>query len=203
MTARAGLDEALTSVPLFSIGSATPYMPCTHVHTDNLRGSLTMLTAALSGQDRPTGTRVPDEVPQTELRPPAFRGPGIRYRDAMTVLDAALPEGADIVVDAGNIGASAIHYLPVRRRRPLRRRARHGRDGIQLRGRCRHGFCRDERCSEEQTARRSRHRHCRRRLILHARHGDSHRNSVSAADYVPAVRQPCACDVRDARADLL
>jgi acetolactate synthase-1/2/3 large subunit len=33
----------------------------------------------------------------------------------MTVLDAALPDGADIVVDAGNIGASAIHYLPVRR----------------------------------------------------------------------------------------
>jgi acetolactate synthase I/II/III large subunit len=115
VTARAGLDEALASVPLFSIGSATPYVPCTHVHTDNLRGSLTMLTAALSGQDRPTGTRVPDEVPQTELRPPAFRGPGIRYRDAMTVLDAALPAGADIVVDAGNIGASAIHYLPVRR----------------------------------------------------------------------------------------
>ena len=115
VTARAGLDEALASVPLFSLGSAAPYPRCTHVHTDNLRGSLTMLTAALSGQDRPTGTRVPDEVPQTELRPPAFRGPGIRYRDAMTVLDAALPEGADIVVDAGNIGASAIHYLPVRR----------------------------------------------------------------------------------------
>jgi acetolactate synthase-1/2/3 large subunit len=33
----------------------------------------------------------------------------------MTVLDAALPDGADVVVDAGNIGASAIHYLPVRR----------------------------------------------------------------------------------------
>jgi acetolactate synthase I/II/III large subunit len=31
------------------------------------------------------------------------------------VLDAALPDGTDIVVDAGNIGASAIHYLPVRR----------------------------------------------------------------------------------------
>ena len=33
----------------------------------------------------------------------------------MTALDAALPDGTDIVVDAGNIGASAIHYLPVRR----------------------------------------------------------------------------------------
>ena len=39
----------------------------------------------------------------------------MRYRDAMAVLDAALPDGVDIVVDAGNIGASAIHHLPVRR----------------------------------------------------------------------------------------
>ncbi|MEN3317764.1 MAG: acetolactate synthase large subunit [Mycobacterium sp.] len=115
VTSRAGLDEALASVPVFSIGSAAPYLPCTHVHTDDLRGSLTMLTAALSGHGRPTRTRVPDAVAQTELRPPAFRGPGIRYRDAMTALDAALPDGADVVVDAGNIGASAIHYLPVRR----------------------------------------------------------------------------------------
>ncbi len=114
VTSRAGLDKALASVPLFSIGSAAPYLPCTHIHTDDLRGSLALLTAALSGHGLPTGTRVPAEVPQTELRPPAFGGPGIRYRDAMTVLDAALPDGADVVVDAGNIGASAIHYLPVR-----------------------------------------------------------------------------------------
>ncbi len=42
-------------------------------------------------------------------------GNGIRYRDAITALDHALPEGADIVVDAGNSGAAAIHQLPVRR----------------------------------------------------------------------------------------
>jgi acetolactate synthase-1/2/3 large subunit len=39
----------------------------------------------------------------------------VRYRDAMTVLDGMLPDGVDIIVDAGNIGASAIHYLPARR----------------------------------------------------------------------------------------
>ena len=33
----------------------------------------------------------------------------------MAVLDAVLPDGVDIVVDAGNTGAAAIHYLPVRR----------------------------------------------------------------------------------------
>jgi acetolactate synthase-1/2/3 large subunit len=115
VTSRAGLDDALGSVPLYSIGSAAPYLSCTHVYTNDLRGSLALLTAALSGQGRPAHVRVPDEVPHTELKPPVSDGPGVRYRDAMAMLDAALPDGADIVVDAGNIGASAIHHLPVRR----------------------------------------------------------------------------------------
>jgi acetolactate synthase-1/2/3 large subunit len=85
------------------------------VQTDDLRGSLSVLIAALSGSGRPLAVQVPDAVPQTELRPPRFNGPGIRYREAMSVLDAVLPDGTDVVVDAGNIGASAIHYLPVRR----------------------------------------------------------------------------------------
>ena len=115
VTARAGLDDALRSTRVYSIGATTPYLPCTHVHTDDLRESLSMLTAALSGQGRPARVRVPDSVRRTELRPPAHGGPGIRYRDAMMVLDRMLPDGSDVVVDAGNIGASAIHHLPVRR----------------------------------------------------------------------------------------
>lgn len=115
VTARAGLDDALTSEPVYSIGSAPPYFACTHVHTDDLRGSLTTLTEALSGAGRPAHVRVPDTVTRSELRPPMHRGPGIRYRDAMAALDAALPDGVDIVVDAGNIGAAAIHHLAARR----------------------------------------------------------------------------------------
>ncbi len=115
VTARTGLDDALASVPTFSIGSAPPYLPCTHVHTEDLRGSLTMLTRALSGPGRPRGLRVPDFVADAELSPPSFAGTGVRYRDAMVVLDRVLPDGTDIVVDAGNTGAAAIHYLPVRR----------------------------------------------------------------------------------------
>jgi acetolactate synthase-1/2/3 large subunit len=115
VTSRGGLDDVLTSLPVLSIGSAPPYVASTHVHTDDLRGSLSLLTAALSGHGRPLGVRVPDEVPRTELEPPRFSGPGIRYRDAMMVLDTAMPDRVDVVVDAGNIGASAIHHLPVRR----------------------------------------------------------------------------------------
>jgi acetolactate synthase-1/2/3 large subunit len=116
VTARAGLDDALAAVPTMSIGSAPPYLACTHVHTDDLRTSLRMLTDALVGAGRPTGVRVPDRITHTELAPPAFDGPGVRYRDAMAELDDVLPAGVDIVVDAGNTGAAAIHYLPVRRR---------------------------------------------------------------------------------------
>ncbi|KUH95637.1 thiamine pyrophosphate-binding protein [Mycobacterium sp. IS-3022] len=115
VTARAGLDDALASVPVYSIGSAAPYLACTHLQSEDLRGSLSALTAALSGQGRPAAVRVPDVVAHAELRPPPHRGPGIRYRDAMAALDATLPAGVDIVVDAGNIGAAAIHHLPVRR----------------------------------------------------------------------------------------
>ncbi|HEY1841377.1 MAG TPA: thiamine pyrophosphate-dependent enzyme [Mycobacterium sp.] len=116
VTARSGLDDALAAVPTISIGSAPPYLACTHVHTDDLRASLRMLTDALIGAGRPTGVRVPDVIGHTELSPPAFDGQGVRYRDAMAELDHVLPAGVDIVVDAGNTGAAAIHYLPVRRR---------------------------------------------------------------------------------------
>lgn len=115
VTARAGLDSALGSVPTHSIGAHVPHVPCTHIHSDDLRVTLAQLSAALSGPGRPTQVRVPDIALRTELRPPAHDGPGVRYRDAMAVLDETLPDGTDLVVDAGNIGASAIHYLPARR----------------------------------------------------------------------------------------
>jgi acetolactate synthase-1/2/3 large subunit len=115
VTAGAGLNDALAHVRTISLGSAPPYLPCTHIHTDDLRGSLALLTQALSGRGRPRSLQVPVTTPQHELVPPPFHGPGIRYRDAMSVLDAVLPDGSDIVVDAGNTGAAAIHHLAVRR----------------------------------------------------------------------------------------
>lgn len=85
------------------------------MHTEDLRTTLSQLTSALTGRGRPHGLRVPEISRRTELAPPPHDGLGVRYRDAMAALDAALPDGADIVIDAGNTGAAAIHYLPVRR----------------------------------------------------------------------------------------
>ncbi|OMC11023.1 acetolactate synthase [Mycolicibacter heraklionensis] len=115
LTARGGLEAALGSARTVSIGSAPPYIPCTHVQTTDLRTSLRSICRELSGAGRPRGLRVPETVPRTELKPPPYSGPGVRYREAMAVLDRALPAGTDIVVDAGNTGAAAIHYLPPRR----------------------------------------------------------------------------------------
>lgn len=115
VTARAGLDDALRATLVLSMGSATPFIPCTHLHSDDLRVTLPLLTRALTGHGRPRGLQVLDRVPRRELAPPTSQGPGIRYRQAITTLDAVLPNNVDIVVDAGNTGAAAIHYLPVRR----------------------------------------------------------------------------------------
>ena len=115
VTARAGLDKALAGVQTVSLGAQRPYVPTTHVNSTNLRASLTALTRSLTGSGRPHGLRVLDPLPHTELQPPSHDGPGIRYRDAVTLLDDLLPDGTDIVVDAGNTGASTVHGLPVRR----------------------------------------------------------------------------------------
>ncbi|OBG81135.1 acetolactate synthase [Mycobacterium sp. E802] len=114
VTARAGLDDVWAAVPTYSIGAREPYLPCRHIHSDDLRASLMHLARAVSRSGSPA-RREPNAFAASELRPPDHHGPGIRYRAAMTVLDAALPHGTDLVVDAGNIGAAAIHYLPVRR----------------------------------------------------------------------------------------
>ncbi|WP_179469993.1 thiamine pyrophosphate-binding protein [Mycolicibacterium vinylchloridicum] len=116
VTARSGLDDALSCVPTMSIGSAAPYLPCTHIRTDDLRASLGKLAMMLSGGGcRPNGVRVPEVIGRQELFPPRHTGDGIRYRDAISALDAVLVDDVDIVVDAGNTGAAAIHNLPVRR----------------------------------------------------------------------------------------
>ncbi len=112
LMARGGLDAVLGSLPIASIGARVPYLPGTHVESHDLRSSLTQLATALAD----TESRVPSSHPvRGELTTPEHAGAGVRYRDAMHALDGLLPQDADIVVDAGNIGAAAIHWLPARR----------------------------------------------------------------------------------------
>ena len=115
VTARAGLDTALHAVPVVSVGSAAPYVACMHVHTDDLRVSLSQLSDVLPAHLSTRNGRSLDHSAPDELEPPAFDGPGIRYQAAVAALHAALPDGTDIIVDAGNTGAATVHRLPVRR----------------------------------------------------------------------------------------
>ena len=109
-TASAGLLAALDRTRTVSIGSAPPFVDSMHFHSDDLQTTLTALTDVLDHGQRPQ----PPRVPVSHLHPPPWSGPGIRYADAMAVLDDHLSDGVDIVVDAGNTGAAAIHHLPVR-----------------------------------------------------------------------------------------
>jgi acetolactate synthase I/II/III large subunit len=112
LTGRAGLEDVLGETAILSIGSAQPYLPCTHVHSDDLRKSLVFLAQAVACSGR---LEEPVAAPRSELVPPADDGPGVGYRDVMKILDELLPDSADIAVDAGNTGAAAIHHLPHRR----------------------------------------------------------------------------------------
>jgi acetolactate synthase-1/2/3 large subunit len=109
-TARAGLDDVLRQVPVASIGAAVPHVESTHVHSDDLRVSLAQLTKFVAQGESPKR----DRLLHNTLRPPRHHGPGIRYHDAVMAIDAALPHDADVVVDAGNGGAAAIHHLRAR-----------------------------------------------------------------------------------------
>ncbi|GAY17950.1 acetolactate synthase [Mycobacterium sp. shizuoka-1] len=113
LMARGGLDAALGAVPLASIGAEAPYLPTVHVESHDLRTALAELAVAVTDGAPPNRTPAPQPV-RGELSPPPHEGAGVRYRDAMLTLDAVLPDGTDIVVDAGNVGAAAIHWLPAR-----------------------------------------------------------------------------------------
>lgn len=115
VTARSGLDEALSQTTVISLGSANPYIPCVHIHSDDLQTSLSQLAIELEHAGSKPVARPRPEFPLPEQSPPPCDGAGMRYRDAIRALDNALPDRVDIVIDAGNSGAAAIHALPVRR----------------------------------------------------------------------------------------
>ncbi len=138
VTARAGLDAALRETCTLSIGSAPPYLPSIHVHTNDLRASLAELTRRLTNYP-PQGLGAVDSTPPAELRPPTHRGPGIRYRDAITALDAAAARRGGHCRRRGQHRSGGDPPSARPARRPVRGGARDGRHGLQLRRRHRHG----------------------------------------------------------------
>ncbi|MEU2105070.1 thiamine pyrophosphate-binding protein [Nocardia sp. NPDC019255] len=114
VTARAGAESALADRTVASIGSAPPYLPAIHATSTDLARTLAELAGELD--DGGTGAeRVRAAQPLTSMRVPGSSGPGLRYRDVVETIEAALPEGTDVFADAGNTGASVVHHLRVPR----------------------------------------------------------------------------------------
>lgn len=107
---RGGVD--FTTTPVLSIGSVTPHIASRHLQTEDLSSTLTGLAAALPARSDASDSET--LYAPAHLEPPVHEGDGVRYHDAMHVLDQAIPAGADIFVDAGNTGAAAVHYLGAR-----------------------------------------------------------------------------------------
>lgn len=109
VTASAGLDAALADLTLLSIGALPPYPAALHTTATDLAAALGELLTRIDGT--PTHTDPPaDPTPMTV---PEAAGPGLRYRTVVEAVQRELPTGADIFADAGNTGASVVHYLRV------------------------------------------------------------------------------------------
>ncbi|MFD9550026.1 thiamine pyrophosphate-binding protein [Nocardia salmonicida] len=109
VTARAGLDAALADLPVLSVGARAPYLAATHATSADLAETITTLLADIGAGS----TTSPRSAELTPMAVPEAAGPGLRYRTVVEAIQRALPDGADIFADAGNTGASVVHYLRV------------------------------------------------------------------------------------------
>ncbi|MGW0049456.1 thiamine pyrophosphate-binding protein [Nocardia cyriacigeorgica] len=141
VTARTGVDELLARTTIASIGLAMPHLPAIHATCTDVGVALRMILERLRGGHdghadtelaglAPAGaapaavatavrtTPVTRTAPARTLTPmpvPEAHGPGLHYRQIVDALQSALPDGADVFVDAGNTGAAVVHQLRVPR----------------------------------------------------------------------------------------
>ncbi|MEU4599159.1 thiamine pyrophosphate-binding protein [Nocardia sp. NPDC023988] len=118
VTTRAGLDTALAALPLLSVGALAPHFPATHATSTDLATALTVLRPerhhpVVDHHSAVTTRTEPHNTDLTLMSVPTADGPGLRYRTVVEAIQRELPEGADIFADAGNTGASVVHYLRV------------------------------------------------------------------------------------------
>ncbi|KAA8883056.1 thiamine pyrophosphate-binding protein [Nocardia colli] len=109
--ARAGLEAALANCPRVLHMGTDPAFVQTHARLRGPLGSRLREVASAVPSDsefEPARLNLPPA-----LKVPPSSGPGVRYRDAVEAINARLTPGTDVVVDAGNTGAAAVHHLPV------------------------------------------------------------------------------------------
>ncbi|WP_068058823.1 thiamine pyrophosphate-binding protein [Nocardia xishanensis] len=114
VTARAGLDDLLAGLTVASVGVAPPYLPSIHATSTDLSITLGELAHEFASPAIRSHAD-PDAAALTPLQVPPANGPGLRYRELVEIIGAALPDGTDVFADAGNTGAAAVHHLRVPR----------------------------------------------------------------------------------------
>ncbi|MGW7259508.1 thiamine pyrophosphate-binding protein [Streptomyces sp. NPDC054834] len=114
LLARGGLDRALATTAVVSLGPEPPFVAATALGGD-LRDALRAVTCRLPRRPHACPQHAgPRPAPMPGPVSPA-RGRTVPYTQAVAAVEAALPQDAHVFVDAGNAGASAIHLLPAPR----------------------------------------------------------------------------------------
>jgi acetolactate synthase-1/2/3 large subunit len=106
LLARMGLEHLLAEKVIVSLGPETPFVRGRQQHVD-LIGPVRDVLGGLLEKLGPAPAQ--PARPPAPAEPPAA-GPS-RTASVMSTLQRALPAGAVVLVDAGNTGASAAHYL--------------------------------------------------------------------------------------------
>ncbi len=112
--ARGGLDAALDGTPVVCVDPEPPFVPGVAVPGD-LREALRTLADRLEPRAGQRESADRPRVPAAPSRGTGSRGGTLSYVEALAAIESALPSDAHVFVDAGNVGASAIHWLPAPR----------------------------------------------------------------------------------------
>ncbi|MET8249403.1 thiamine pyrophosphate-binding protein [Streptomyces sp. NPDC005202] len=108
--ARGKLDTLLTNTPVVCVDPEPPFVPGV-----SLRGELAGTLRTLQHRLPPRPPACPAHRSPALLSPAPVHGATTDYSAAVAAIAKALPQDAHVFVDAGNVGASAIHALPAPR----------------------------------------------------------------------------------------
>ncbi|UXY22972.1 thiamine pyrophosphate-binding protein [Streptomyces cynarae] len=108
--ARGGLESLLTGMPVVCVGPEPPFVPGIP-----LLGPVADTLRTLERHLSPRPPACAAHHPPSLLRPARDSGPTPGYTSVIGAIAEALPQDAHVFVDAGNVGAAAIHALPAPR----------------------------------------------------------------------------------------
>ncbi|MFF3159664.1 thiamine pyrophosphate-binding protein [Streptomyces sp. NPDC057910] len=112
---RAGLEAALEGTSVISLDEQRPFVHNALSLCGDLGGELRHLLRALGPQEGPEPPARRSHHDGHHQGPKSVDTADSSYRAAVEAIAAALPAAADVFIDAGNTGASAVHHLPAPR----------------------------------------------------------------------------------------